>query len=763
MSNRKEKSEKPVWRFFRRRLEEISGLILIAAGLAPLAALAGWPPMIALANRLTALLGLAGWGLSLIALSWGWAMLRHHAPIWRAWRILTLAAAGLSGAIFLAHFPAPQSALFSEGFGGAAGYVFAEGVKDFFPTYAHFLKEFAVPGAMAAIFIFVCALPIHWRKMFLRQRRILNEDNTLSPLIKNLQKADRQADNPNMLKKIAAITQNRLAAHQGIYRKINLRKPIEKIIHGSIDCGRMIVRAIKNKLTPSNLTVPAQKKEKYSEPIPFLQRRHDMRSDMRAQPRDRPIIKKPPRKISRKLPSLSLIEAPAPRRKAGAQKNQTDALAQQLDIVLKDFNIKGEIRDIKPGPVVTLFEFKPAPGIKSSRIIGLADDIARSMSALSARIAIMPGRNALGIEIPSQNREDVHLADLVASREYKNTQYDLPLILGKTIGGDPVIADLAAMPHLLVAGTTGSGKSMAINTMILSLLYRMHMDQCRLIMIDPKMLELSVYQDIPHLLAPVVTDPKKAVAALKWIVQEMEARYRKMSEINVRSIANYNKKAARSDEHMPFIIVIIDEMADLMMVAGKDIEAAVQRLAQMARAAGIHLIAATQRPSVDVITGTIKANFPTRISFQVTSRIDSRTILGESGGEQLLGRGDMLFMMAGGKTQRVHGPFIADAQVEQVAEFLRRNGPAPDYREDITQTTSQTDSASIADSGDDDLYAQAITIVCQNSRASTSFLQRKLQIGYNRAARLIERMEDNGIISAPNHAGKRQVLRDSQG
>tara|TARA_R110002020_G_scaffold24826_9_gene81171 strand:- start:7026 stop:9683 length:2658 start_codon:yes stop_codon:yes gene_type:complete len=494
------------------------------------------------------------------------------------------------------------------------------------------------------------------------------------------------------------------------------------------------------------------------------------------------------------LPSVHLLtEARNSVKDASLSPEALEQNARMLEGVLEDFGVKGEIIHVRPGPVVTLYELEPAPGIKSSRVIGLADDIARSMSAIAARVAVVPGRNAIGIELPNQKRETVYLRELIASRDFEASKAKLGLALGKTIGGEPVIADLAKMPHLLVAGTTGSGKSVAINTMILSILYRMDPSKCRLIMIDPKMLELSVYDGIPHLLTPVVTDPKKAVVALKWTVREMEERYKKMSKIGVRNIDGFNarvEQAASSGEPMtrtvqtgfdrhtgeavyeteefdltplPYIIVLIDEMADLMMVAGKDIEGAVQRLAQMARAAGIHVIMATQRPSVDVITGTIKANFPTRISFQVTSKIDSRTILGEQGGEQLLGMGDMLFMAGGGRIQRVHGPFVSDKEVEDIVAHLKTQG-APEYLEAITEDDDEGDSggggpagtANMADS--DDPYDQAVAIVLRDGKASTSYIQRRLGIGYNRAASLIERMENEGLISAANHAGKREIL-----
>jgi DNA segregation ATPase FtsK/SpoIIIE, S-DNA-T family len=495
------------------------------------------------------------------------------------------------------------------------------------------------------------------------------------------------------------------------------------------------------------------------------------------------------------LPSTELLAEPkSTGRDATLSPEALEHNARLLEGVLDDFGVKGEIIHVRPGPVVTLYELEPAPGIKSSRVIGLADDIARSMSAIAARVAVVQGRNAIGIELPNQKREMVYLRELIENQEFHDAKGKLALSLGKTIGGEPVIADLAKMPHLLVAGTTGSGKSVAINTMILSLLYRLSPEKCRLIMIDPKMLELSVYDGIPHLLSPVVTDPKKAVVALKWTVREMEDRYKKMSKIGVRNIDGYNTRVEQALANgeaitrtvqtgfdretgeavyeteefalkpLPYIVVIIDEMADLMMVAGKDIEGAVQRLAQMARAAGIHVIMATQRPSVDVITGTIKANFPTRISFQVTSKIDSRTILGEQGAEQLLGMGDMLYMAGGGRIQRVHGPFVSDHEVEDIVAYLKTQG-VPQYLDAITADDEDGDgdmgggpagTSNLSDS--DDPYDQAVAVVLRDGKASTSYIQRRLGIGYNRAASIIERMEQEGIVGPANHAGKREIL-----
>jgi S-DNA-T family DNA segregation ATPase FtsK/SpoIIIE len=494
------------------------------------------------------------------------------------------------------------------------------------------------------------------------------------------------------------------------------------------------------------------------------------------------------------LPALEFLNPPSRVGRATMSSEILQENAVALEGVLADFGVRGEIINARPGPVVTLYELEPAPGIKSSRVISLADDIARSMSALSARVAVVSGRNAIGIELPNPTRERVYLRELLSSRDYAETAARLPLCLGKAIGGEAVLVDLQRMPHLLIAGTTGSGKSVAINTMILSLVYRLRPDQCRLIMVDPKMLELSVYDGIPHLLAPVVTDPKKAVVALKWAVREMEERYKKMSKLGVRNIDSYNVRLAEAKnkgeklsrtvhtgydresgeaiyeneeldlEPLPYIVVIVDEMADLMMVAGKDIEGAVQRLAQMARAAGLHVILATQRPSVDVITGTIKANFPTRISFQVTSKIDSRTILGEQGAEQLLGQGDMLYMVGGGRISRVHGPFVSDEEVERVVRHLKSQG-VPEYLEAVTAEDLQDedgnpifDATAMGGGEGGDLYQQAVAIVTRDRKASTSYIQRRLQIGYNRAASLMERMEEEGIVGQPNHAGKREIL-----
>ena len=493
-------------------------------------------------------------------------------------------------------------------------------------------------------------------------------------------------------------------------------------------------------------------------------------------------------------PSLDLLQSPPHSEQQVQSPEALQENARSLECVLDDYGVKGTIDSVRPGPVVTLYELAPAPGLKASRVVGLSDDIARSMSALSARISTVPGRSVIGIELPNAKRESVYLKELVASEEFHSSRLNLPIALGKDIGGESIVVDLATMPHLLIAGTTGSGKSVAINTMILSLLFRLSPEECRLIMIDPKMLELSVYDGIPHLLAPVVTDPKKAVVALKWVVAEMEERYRQMSMMSVRNIHSYNsrikeavkanKKFSRTvqtgfDEEtgepihateeyeptpLPFIVVIVDEMADLMMVAGKEIEACIQRLAQMARASGIHIVMATQRPSVDVITGTIKANFPCRVSFQVTSKVDSRTILGEQGAEQLLGKGDMLYLSGGGKINRVHGPFVSDEEVEEVVRRLKELGE-PEYVPEVLDGPEGDGAAALNEvlglgggSSDDAQYDMAVSIVLKDRKCSTSYIQRKLGIGYNKAAKLVEQMEENGLISPANHVGKREIL-----
>ncbi|MCF6305036.1 MAG: DNA translocase FtsK 4TM domain-containing protein, partial [Rhodobacteraceae bacterium] len=543
-----------------------------------------------------------------------------------------------------------------------------------------------------------------------------------------------------------------------------------------------------------NAPAPDMPAPKPAEPMVKYPSNKPTAKSSRAKAEEQPTLGLEPGLGGYEMPPLSLLESPTKIIRHHLSEDALNANARMLESVLDDYGVKGEIIGVRPGPVVTMYELEPAPGLKASRVIGLADDIARSMSALSARVSTIPGRTVIGIELPNENRETVLLREIFSARAFGDSNHQLPLALGKDIGGEPVVVNLARMPHLLIAGTTGSGKSVAINTMILSLVYALPPEDCRLIMIDPKMLELSVYDGIPHLLSPVVTDPKKAVVALKWAVAEMEERYRKMSKLNVRNIDGFNGRVAEAIakgeaftrtvqtgfddetgdpvfetqeytlEKLPYIVIIVDEMADLMMVAGKEIEACIQRLAQMARAAGIHLVMATQRPSVDVITGTIKANFPTRISFQVTSKIDSRTVLGEMGAEQLLGKGDMLFMAGGGRITRVHGPFVSDQEVEEIVGFLKAQGE-PEYVSSVvegggSEADAQLDLKLGLGNGTDEntLLDTAIAIVANDRKCSISYIQRKLSIGYNKAAKLVEEMEDMGIVSPANHVGRREVL-----
>ena len=460
-------------------------------------------------------------------------------------------------------------------------------------------------------------------------------------------------------------------------------------------------------------------------------------------------------KINFKLPSINFLEKNLESKLRSDNKNENSKNAEFLEKILLDFSVKGKIKGISHGPVVTLNEFEPSPGIKVSKIINLAEDIARNTSSVSARVSTIPGKNTVGIEIPNEKRDDVYLREIIEDKKFSSRDIKLPIALGKSISGIPIVGDLSAMPHLLIAGTTGSGKSVCINTIIVSLLYKHTPENCKFILIDPKMLELSSYEGIPHLLSPVITEPKKATAALSWVVKEMENRYRKMTEVGVRNIDGFNSKFK---EKMPYIVVVVDEMSDLMLVAGKEIENYIQKLSQMARAAGIHIIMATQRPSVDVITGTIKANFPTRISFQVSSKIDSRTILGEQGAEQLLGKGDMLFMSSANRIIRIHGPYIGENEIEKINTFLRTQAK-PNYLDEITNFAKDSDTINkIGDNDKDELYEKAVMLIKNEGKASTSFLQRKLQIGYNRAARIIDMMEEDGIVGQPNHVGKREVL-----
>jgi DNA segregation ATPase FtsK/SpoIIIE, S-DNA-T family len=746
---------------------------------------------------------------------WGWSLLRRHVPARMGLRLISwIAASGLATGV-LAFLPTPQSWPLPMGLGGIIGAGFANLAA--LVTGAH---PQPVTAWLFAIILVAPALALFW--LAIGPHRAFAEAASAGKSKGKSAGADAPDRNGILDVAIGALV------HLGFSIAAAARRAIAQVranAAAKLEAEAAQWREGAREPSMGGASISAYSGER-REPAITIDRRYidgtpgepedDYASDDEADEIDMPTAARPRvtapakrpapgRRAAREaqasmldedsgfeLPALSLLAEP--KRKGVSddlRPERLEAMARRLEGVLEDFGVKGDIINVRPGPVVTLFDLEPAPGIKSSRVISLADDIARSMSAISARVAVVPGRNAIGIELPNENRETVYLREMLASEDFEKMKGKLPICLGKTIGGEPIIADLARMPHLLIAGTTGSGKSVGINTFILSLLYQMTPEQCRLILIDPKMLELSVYDGIPHLLTPVVTDPSKAVTALKWAVREMEDRYRKMSKIGVRNIDGFNARVTEAAEKgetitrtvqtgfdretgeaiyeseqfnlepLPFIVVVIDEMADLMMVAGKDIEGAVQRLAQMARAAGIHVIMATQRPSVDVITGTIKANFPTRISFQVTSKIDSRTILGEQGAEQLLGNGDMLYMAGGGRIRRLHGPFVADSEVESIVRHLKSQG-APDYLDSITAEDEELDPEAALEGefggSGDELYDKAVNIVLQDKKASTSYVQRRLAIGYNRAASLIERMEKEGVISPANHSGKREIL-----
>ena len=787
----------------RRRLRELGGLALIGLAVAATLALASWSvkdPSFSHATDAAVrnLLGRPGaigadlliqlFGLAAIALVgpigvWGWRLVTHRRLDREKWRVLLWIVGTIAAAAFAGCLPVSKAWPLPTGLGGVVGdAVLRLPALMVGPLAGVSLIVVAAVTGTCALAAVAMAAGFFWRDRRMADTVAEDEDDA----DEMSEPEGRSSVSLGFLYHELFSLKARLA--RGIALLVTW--PFRRRPHGDDELPQRrraeprfgaapVVPEVHSPVEPDD-EIDAEEDEDDDEPAP------------------KPRKRAPTRAAGKKgrgyeLPPLGVLAAPKAGDRFAPNAEAIRENAASLESVLQDFGVRGEIINAHPGPVVTLYELEPAPGIKSSRVIGLADDIARSMSAVSARVAVVAGRNVIGIELPNAKREKVYLRELLAADDYSGTAAKLPLCLGKTIGGDPVIVDLARMPHLLIAGTTGSGKSVAINTMILSLVYRLTPEQCRLIMVDPKMLELSVYDGIPHLLTPVVTDPKKAVVALKWAVREMEERYKKMSKLGVRNIDGYNARVAEAKargetlsrtvhtgydkesgeaiyeeepldlEALPFIVVIVDEMADLMMVAGKDIEGAIQRLAQMARAAGLHVILATQRPSVDVITGTIKANFPTRISFQVTSKIDSRTILGEQGAEQLLGQGDMLYMAGGGRISRVHGPFVSDDEVEKVVRHLKAQG-APQYLEAVTASDEDEDGNPVFDAtgmggGEgNDLYAQAVQVVTRDRKASTSYIQRRLQIGYNRAASLMERMEQEGIVGAANHAGKREIL-----
>jgi S-DNA-T family DNA segregation ATPase FtsK/SpoIIIE len=768
----------------RRRLSELAGLALISLSVLGAIALATWSiqdpslshatqkpihnllgfPGAIFADLTMQLLGLASILLLVPEILLGWRLISHQ-PVGEKWRGMLWIVATFLAAAFASTLPHIGSWPLPTGLGGVAGDAVLRGPAWIFGSplggFTRFILCIVFGLATAATLVLAARAPDYDEKPAAREGD--DEDDT--------------------------------ETDEGDHASAWLGMIVHALLSWKARIGRMI-RGETRARTPMPVVQSPRHEPRFDgeDDSDYEDEEDDDDEDAPA-PRRRAAQKAARRSGNGyTLPSLTLLAAARASERTTLSRDIIDGNATALESVLQDFGVRGEIINARPGPVVTLYELEPAPGIKSSRVIGLADDIARSMSAVSARVAVVSGRNAIGIELPNPVREKVYLRELLTGNDYNESAAKLPLCLGKTIGGESVIVDLSRMPHLLIAGTTGSGKSVAINTMILSLVYRLRPDQCRLIMVDPKMLELSVYDGIPHLLTPVVTDPKKAVVALKWAVREMEGRYKKMSKLGVRNIDGYNARVAEARakgetltrtvhtgydkesgqavyekeeldlDPLPFLVVIVDEMADLMMVAGKDIEGAIQRLAQMARAAGIHVILATQRPSVDVITGTIKANFPTRISFQVTSKIDSRTILGEQGAEQLLGQGDMLYMAGGGRISRVHGPFVSDDEVEKVVRHLKSQG-APEYLEEVTAGGDEDEDGNavfdstgmgLAEGGD--LFQQAVAIVKRDRKASTSYIQRRLQIGYNRAATIMERMEEEGIVGQANHAGKREIL-----
>ncbi|WP_297298117.1 DNA translocase FtsK [uncultured Methylovirgula sp.] len=823
----------PLRLFAVRRAAEIIGLTLITGTGALALALLTWSvrdpslnhatdgpvrnllgaPGAITADLFMQMLGLASLALLAPLAMWGWRLLRTRhldRPSWRLlyWLIGSVAATG-----FAAVLPVTSRWPLPTGLGGVLGDALLFIPKHLFGGHGPMTLILAVIFAAVAILALAAAVGKPKPEAYFDE----DEDEAPKPAKRAAAAAedeDRAGEPGLALVVVGGVIHALLTAKSGLARALAKRREPRTTLAPWQDAARRVGPALDQRhmrgdpnfdlgFEPSAYAPPAaraarQAAEAEAEDLPGSRSRvtpgtTNLKSGQRLQREIQPSMLDRLSKAKYQLPPLLMLSEP----KRGAVNRVSEEALQQnarlLEGVLDDFGVKGEIINVRPGPVVTLYELEPAPGIKSARVISLADDIARSMSAVSARVAVVQGRNVIGIELPNQRREMVYLREILASQDFEKSKGKLSIALGKTIGGEPIIVDLDRMPHLLVAGTTGSGKSVAINTMILSLVYRLRPDECRLIMVDPKMLELSVYDGIPHLLTPVVTDPKKAVVALKWAVREMEDRYKKMSKLGVRNIDGFNTKVAEAaakgqtvsrtvqtgfdretgeavyeQEEMdlsvlPYIVIIVDEMADLMMVAGKDIEGAIQRLAQMARAAGIHLIMATQRPSVDVITGTIKANFPTRVSFQVTSKIDSRTILGEQGAEQLLGQGDMLYMAGGGRIMRVHGPFVSDGEVEKVVAHLKSQG-APEYLDAIMVEDEPAgedgESFPTGAEGEEggDLYDRAVAIVLRDKKCSTSYVQRRLSVGYNKAASLVERMEKEGVVSAPNHSGKRTIL-----
>ncbi len=779
----------PLRNFLRRRFSELLGLLLLSLGIAFAISIADYnslDPSInssgdgpvknimgvygaAISDLALQYFGLPSILLSLIALTWGVKLLRHQPLHHVGWRLLALLLSIIMTSYSLNYLATPKfwPLHLHSGLGGTFGYLaynLTSNITAINNIPQHFL---GIGSSIIAIISFLSALALNWSDW----RKL-----------------------PNIVRFIINIFKHIFSW--------TIRKPLMLARGKNIGFMPTSKKTIKTRQEPQPIRAPrvkgsaAQKEPEIvstSKITRVAPRSKTLKPSQQALTDRQARLELLAPGEGYELPSLDLLTETSQTTNASSQISE-EALEQNarvLESVLEDFGVYGEIVHVRPGPVVTLYELEPAPGTKTSRVIGLADDIARSMSAVSVRIAVVPGRNVIGIELPNASREHVGLRELLASSSFEKKSGDLTLALGKNIGGEPVMVDLARMPHLLIAGTTGSGKSVGINAMIASLLYRVQPEECRFIMIDPKMLELSVYDGIPHLLAPVVTEPKKAVVALKWVTREMENRYRSMSKLGVRNIAGYNQRIEQARKKgeilsrkvqtgfdvesgkpvfeeqpfdmvpLPFIVVVVDEMADLMLVAGKEVEAAVQRLAQMARAAGIHLILATQRPSVDVITGTIKANLPTRISFQVTTKIDSRTILGDQGAEQLLGHGDMLYMAGGGKITRVHGPFVSDVEVESLVSFIKSQGE-PDYLDDVTEDVDVANGIPGFDStesnSNDKLYDQAVALVAREQKASTSFVQRHLQIGYNRAARIIEQMEKQGVVSTANHVGRREVL-----